>query len=254
MSAEPAVRAVNLSRAYGAQTVLKNLTLSIAEGEFVALLGESGCGKTTLLRLLAGLDPVQSGQMTVAAPSAVVFQEHRLLPWKRLWENVALGLRDDRPRARAAQALAEVGLADRLDDWPKNLSGGQAQRVAIARAFVQSPKLLLLDEPFASLDALTRAKMHGLLKALVGKFRPGVLLVTHDVHESIFLADRILVMAEGRLTAEKRPSDYLDPLALHAELLDELGVSLDDHAAAGGKLQPGDGRAPDQPPALAPEG
>jgi sulfonate transport system ATP-binding protein len=198
----PAVVVNNLRRAYGNRVIIRNLNLRIERGEFVALLGESGCGKTTLLRALAGLDPIEGGRINAPRRPAVVFQEPRLLPWDTLWRNVSLGLAAPDPYARAASALAEVGLGDRLDDWPRNLSGGQAQRVALARALVQEPELLLLDEPFAALDALTRIRMHDLVRELVAKHRPGVLLVTHDVDEAIALADRILVMRHGAIASE----------------------------------------------------
>lgn len=219
-----AVTVTDLRRAYGNRTVIDALTLRIARGEFVALLGESGCGKTTLLRALAGLDPIQGGRIDAPGRPAVVFQEHRLLPWDTLWSNVALGLPPQGARERAAAALAEVGLGDRLDDWPRNLSGGQAQRVALARALVQEPELLLLDEPFAALDALTRIRMHGLVKELVARHRPGVLLVTHDVDEAIALADRILVMRGGVIAAEHHTDQAGDALGLRRLLLAELGV------------------------------
>ncbi len=199
-----AVTVTNLRRAYDTRIVIDGLNLRIARGEFIALLGESGCGKTTLLRALAGLDPIQGGRIDAPRRPAVVFQEHRLLPWDTLWRNVSLGLSGDDARQRAAAALAEVGLGDRLDDWPRNLSGGQAQRVALARALVQEPELLLLDEPFAALDALTRIRMHELVKELAARHQPGVLLVTHDVDEAIALADRILVMRDGRIAFEHR--------------------------------------------------
>ena len=125
-------------RSYGSRVVIEKLNLHIDRGEFVALLGESGCGKTTLLRALAGLDPIQGGRIVAPPRPAVVFQEHRLLPWDNLWRNVAFGLQAPDSR-RAAEALTEVGLGDRLEDWPRNLSGGQAQRVALARALVQQP-------------------------------------------------------------------------------------------------------------------
>src|SRR5206468_2408775 len=204
MASSSAVVVTNLRRAYGKRVVIENLNLRIERGEFVVLLGESGCGKTTLLRALAGLDPIQGGRIAAPRRPAVVFQEHRLLPWDNLWRNVALGLQASDARERAAEALTEVGLGDRLDDWPRNLSGGQAQRVALARALVQQPELLLLDEPFAALDALTRIRMHALVRELVTAHRPGVLLVTHDVDEAITLADRILVMREGRIAFEHR--------------------------------------------------
>ena len=223
-AAYPAVVVTSLRRAYGKRIVIENLNLRIERGEFVVLLGESGCGKTTLLRALAGLDPIDGGRIVAPRRPAVVFQEHRLLPWDSLWRNVSLGLQVPDARQRAAAALSEVGLSERLDDWPRNLSGGQAQRVALARALVQEPELLLLDEPFAALDALTRIRMHTLVRELVAVHRPGVLLVTHDVDEAITLADRILVMREGRIAFEHRTKgDGTTPIA-RAELLVELGV------------------------------
>lgn len=226
----PAVVVTDLRRSYGSRTVIDHLNLTIARGEFVALLGESGCGKTTLLRALAGLDPIDRGRIDGPSRPAVVFQEHRLLPWDSLWRNVSLGLPEQGARERAAAALAEVGLGTRLDDWPRNLSGGQAQRVALARALVQEPELLLLDEPFAALDALTRIRMHGLVKELVARHQPGVLLVTHDVDEAIALADRVLVMRAGAIAAEHQLADPSDSAALRARLLAELGVETG-HAA-----------------------
>lgn len=218
-----AVTVRNLQRRYGPRVVIEDLDLEIRQGEFVALLGESGCGKTTLLRALAGLDAPDTGSIDAPGRPAVVFQEHRLLPWANLWQNVALGHERQIGRAGAAAALAEVGLAGREEDWPRNLSGGQAQRVALARALVREPKLLLLDEPFAALDALTRIKMHGLVRELVARHLPGVLIVTHDVDEAIVLADRILVMRKGTIAASYRPRHHgageLRPL-----LLAELGV------------------------------
>ncbi|MFL9909702.1 ABC transporter ATP-binding protein [Paraburkholderia sp. RL17-337-BIB-A] len=218
-----AVSVRGLQRRYGTRVVIDTLDLDIREGEFVALLGESGCGKTTLLRALAGLDLPNAGQIRAPDRPSVVFQEHRLLPWATLWENVALGHETTVGRAGAARALAEVGLSGREDDWPRNLSGGQAQRVALARGLVRDPALLLLDEPFAALDALTRIKMHGLVKELVVRHRPGVLLVTHDVDEALTLADRILVMRSGRIAASFQPKNHT-PQALRPILLEELGV------------------------------
>jgi sulfonate transport system ATP-binding protein len=226
----PAVVVSNLRRAYGDRVIIRNLNLRIERGEFVALLGESGCGKTTLLRALAGLDPIEGGRIVAPRRPAVVFQEPRLLPWDTLWRNVSLGLAAPDAYARAASALAEVGLGDRLDDWPRNLSGGQAQRVALARALVQEPELLLLDEPFAALDALTRIRMHDLVRELVAKHRPGVLLVTHDVDEAITLADRILVMRHGVIAFEHRTRGAGPASISRGDLLAELGVVS--HAAA----------------------
>ena len=225
-----AVRAVNVTRRYGERTVLDGLDLEIERGEFVALLGKSGCGKTTLLRALAGLDPVDGGTLEVPDRRTVVFQEHRLLPWWKVWRNVAIGLPRSTARARAQSALEEVGLDKHANAWPVTLSGGEAQRVALARALVREPELLLLDEPFAALDALTRLRMHGLVRDLTTRHRPAVLLVTHDVDEAILLADRVVTMRDGRLAAEHRvASEARDRgsapfAALRHALLGELGV------------------------------
>ncbi|TBW35536.1 ABC transporter ATP-binding protein [Siculibacillus lacustris] len=224
---ETAAVVAGLVRAYGERRVLDHVDLHIARGEFVALIGRSGCGKTTLLRALAGLDSIQGGRIEAPRTPAVIFQEHRLLPWKSLWQNVALGLGEPGARDRASAALEEVGLGDRLDDWPRTLSGGQAQRVALARALVREPTLLLLDEPFAALDALTRIQMHRLIKRLVAKHRPGVLLVTHDVDEAINLADRILIMRGGGLARDLAVTRPIDAADLRAELLSELGVGVE---------------------------
>jgi sulfonate transport system ATP-binding protein len=218
-----AVSVSGLERRYGNRLVIKSLDIVIHEGEFVALLGESGCGKTTLLRALAGLDAPDAGRIDAPGRPAVVFQEHRLLPWASVAANVALGNEKTVGREGANRALAEVGLSGREDDWPRNLSGGQAQRVALARALVRDPKLLLLDEPFAALDALTRIKMHVLVRELVARHRPGVLIVTHDVDEAITLAHRILVMRDGQIAASYRPADH-PPADLRSLLLNELGV------------------------------
>ncbi|MEK1939009.1 MAG: ABC transporter ATP-binding protein [Pseudomonas sp.] len=199
-------------RQFGEQRILDGLDLEIGAGQFVALLGRSGSGKTTLLRALAGLDQIDSGQLQVPEARAAVFQEPRLMPWKRAWRNVSLGLRGAEPRERALAAMAEVGLQHRLHAWPGTLSGGEAQRVALARALVREPKLLLLDEPFAALDALTRLRMQQLVLELWRKHEPAVLLVTHDVDEAVLLADRVLVLDQGRIVedlaiAQPRPRE-----------------------------------------------
>ncbi len=188
-----------LSRAFGGNRVLDGLDLQIRPGEFVALLGRSGSGKTTLLRTLAGLDPVEEGTVSVPEQVAVVFQESRLLPWKRVRDNVMLGLDGTDARARAEAALGEVGLSHRLDAWPLTLSGGEAQRVGIARALVRAPEFLMLDEPFASLDALTRLRMHAMVERLWRAHGCAVLLVTHDVDEALTLGDRAVVLDRGRI-------------------------------------------------------
>lgn len=183
--ARAAVTLRGLTRRFGNNTVIDSLDLEIAAGEFVALLGRSGSGKTTLLRTLAGLDHPSEGTVSVPDTRTVVFQEARLLPWKKVWQNVVLGLPGRAGRARADAALAEVGLDHRADAWPLTLSGGEAQRAALARALIREPALLLLDEPFAALDALTRLQMHDLVLALWRRHTPAVMLITHDIDEAI---------------------------------------------------------------------
>jgi sulfonate transport system ATP-binding protein len=225
-----AVRVRGFTRSFGAVRVLDRLDLEIARGEFVALLGRSGSGKTTLLRTLAGLDPAGDQDVVVPGARAVVFQEPRLLPWKSVWRNVALGLKSGDAGALAEAALAEVGLAHRKEAWPATLSGGEAQRAALARALVREPQLLLLDEPFASLDALTRIRMHDLVLALWRRHAPAVLIVTHDVDEAVSLADRVLVLEGGRIAAEEvidlpRPREVGPAFqAIRRRLLGHLGV------------------------------
>jgi sulfonate transport system ATP-binding protein len=227
--------AVEVSAAFkrfGERTILEDFHLEIAAGEMVALLGTSGTGKTTLLRILAGLDRVDTGVVRVPSARAVVFQEPRLVPSQRVWRNVVLGLpRAQSTRERAIEALEEVGLASHATAWPKTLSGGEAQRVALARALVRDPGLLLLDEPFAALDALTRLRMQELVNDLVLRHRPASLLVTHDVDEAILLADRVVVLRGGRLSLDvriDRPElrSRVGPAfaSLRQELLAELGV------------------------------
>jgi sulfonate transport system ATP-binding protein len=226
------VRARDVRRAFGERAVLRGLDLDVGPGEFVALIGASGCGKTTLLRLIGGLDQPDGGSIVAPDRRAVVFQEPRLLPWKRVRANVGVIYQGADRRDRVAKALAEVGLDGHQDAWPIQLSGGQAQRVALARALVTDPELLLLDEPFGALDALTRIRMHGLVQRLVATHRPAVLLVTHDVDEAIVLADRVAVMRDGHIAAQHRiPADAKrirsDPqfAELRELLLAELGVA-----------------------------
>ncbi|HWC82800.1 MAG TPA: ABC transporter ATP-binding protein [Pseudonocardiaceae bacterium] len=219
-----------LVKRFGSRPVLDGLDLSIERGEFVALLGRSGSGKSTLLRVLSGLDRNIDGESTVDGRVSVAFQQPRLLPWRRVWRNITLGLDGPDPRAVAANALAEVRLADKIDAWPGTLSGGEAQRVSLARALVRAPDLLLLDEPFASLDALTRLAMHRLVTQLWQRHRPAVLLVTHDVDEALALADRVLVLENGRIAATHevaadRPRSAARQAELRAEVLSDLGVT-----------------------------
>jgi sulfonate transport system ATP-binding protein len=229
----PVLTARAVHRAFGATVVLDGVRLAIAPGEVVALLGGSGSGKSTLLRVLAGLDPEATGEVRVAGSVAVVFQEHRLLPWKRVADNVALGVHRPDRRERTAAALTEVGLADRARSWPAELSGGQAQRVAVARALVREPDLLLLDEPFGALDALTRLRMQALFGRLRAEHGFAALLVTHDVDEALLLADRTLILDGGRIVADaavplEHPRAPDDPGfgALRRHLLDRLGVPV----------------------------
>jgi sulfonate transport system ATP-binding protein len=205
----PVVTVRGLHRAFGAQQVLDDLDLDIADGEFVAMLGRSGSGKSTLLRVLAGLDQQATGSVVVPRSRAVVFQNPRLLPWKRALANVTFALPKAGPDAagrssRGRAALAEVGLSDKERAWPLSLSGGEAQRVSLARALVREPDLLLLDEPFGALDALTRLKMYGLLHDLWARRHMAVLHVTHDVDEAILLADRVVVLSGGRVSLDRR--------------------------------------------------
>lgn len=234
-AASAMVNLSNLTQSFDGPNVLDGINLSFEPGSFVALLGRSGSGKSTLLRLLCGLDQPTSGVVQVPRERAVVFQEPRLAPWMRVWRNVALGLRGEFPRERAVAALGEVNLAHRVDAWPLTLSGGEAQRVALARSLVREPKLLLLDEPFAALDALTRIKMHGLVLDLWRKHRPTVLIVTHDVDEALTLADRVLVLTSGRISHDLPVSLARPRIAsaggfeeLRIRLLNALGVDLPD--------------------------
>ncbi|MEU5683522.1 sulfonate ABC transporter ATP-binding protein [Streptomyces venezuelae] len=230
-SVSSAVRVDGLTRTFDGRAVIDDLHLDVRPGEFVALLGRSGCGKSTLLRILAGLDRDIEGTVLVPRRKAVAFQAPRLMPWKRVWRNVLLGLPGRPDRDVAEQALTEVGLKHRTNAWPKTLSGGEAQRASLARALVREPDLLLLDEPFGALDALTRIKAQRLVDELWQRRGCAVLLVTHDVEEAVLLADRVLVMDDGVIAYEteidlERPRGISDPRfgELRAELLERLGV------------------------------
>jgi sulfonate transport system ATP-binding protein len=226
---------------------LERFSAEIGQGEIVAIIGGSGCGKSTLLRAIAGLDRATTGSVvlddiTITAPHekiGIIFQEPRLLPWLSVAANVGFGL-NDRPRPereqRVAAALARVGLADKANAWPRELSGGQAQRVAIARALVPQPEVLLLDEPFSALDAFTRRDLQDHLLDLWADTRPTLVLVTHDVDEAVVLADRVLVMRPrpGRLFEQinvnlARPSDRHSPPfdSFKRRVLTALDRSLD---------------------------
>jgi sulfonate transport system ATP-binding protein len=226
---------------------LERFSATVNLGEIVAIIGGSGCGKSTLLRAVSGLDPATSGSVTldgatITAPHAkigIIFQEPRLLPWLSVADNIGFGLGDlpaNVRRERIAHVLAKVGLADKANAWPRELSGGQAQRVAIARALVPQPEVLLLDEPFSALDAFTRRDLQDHLLDLWAETRPTLVLVTHDVDEAVALADRVFVMRPrpGRLFDEirinlGRPRDRNSPLFdnFKRRVLTALDRSLD---------------------------
>ncbi len=202
----------SLDKAFGQRDVLKGIELHIEPGEFVAIVGRSGCGKSTLLRLVAELESPSAGAVRLdgqpiaqhRADIRIMFQDARLLPWKRVVDNIALGLDSADAPSRARAALAQVGLGDRAHDWPAVLSGGQRQRVALARALVHSPRLLLLDEPLGALDALTRIEMQQLIESLWQRQGFTALLVTHDVSEAVALADRVVLIEDGRIALDER--------------------------------------------------
>ena len=200
----------DVSIAFDGRTVLENFDIEISAGEFVAIVGRSGCGKSTLLRSVVGLETPQNGTISLGKVAdnvaehhgkpdvRVMFQDSRLLPWKKILPNVMLGL-DPALTAQARKVLAQVGLAERANDWPATLSGGQRQRVALARALVHDPNLLLLDEPLGSLDALTRIEMQQLIEDVWRSRGFTAMLVTHDVAEAISLADRVILIEGGRV-------------------------------------------------------
>ena len=234
MTASDVIDLTGLSKTYGDQVILDDFQLTVHKGEFVALLGRSGTGKTTLLRILAGLEDATAGHVSITSRTSVVFQEPRLIQAQRVWRNVALSTsrRGDNYR-RALAALDEVGLADKAQSWPKNLSGGEAQRVGLARALVRSPELLLLDEPFGALDAFTRRTAQDLVTTLWQEHQVGVLLVTHDIEEAVLLADRIVVLGKGLVQADlavdlPRPRDVTSPAfnAIKRQVLDSLGTNV----------------------------
>lgn len=198
----------NLSKSFTRKgkelSVIKDVNLDIKSGEIVALLGPSGCGKSTLLRLIAGLEQPTSGEIIIDERKivglddrcSIVFQEPRLLPWRTIVENVELGLRGRKDNGKALQLLAEVGLGEFAACLPRQVSGGMAQRAALSRALISEPQVLLLDEPLAALDALTRLQMQDLLSQLVATTGVTIVLVTHDIDEALYLADRIVVLGE----------------------------------------------------------
>ncbi|WP_298233019.1 ATP-binding cassette domain-containing protein [uncultured Azohydromonas sp.] len=223
-----------LSKRYGERAVLRDVSLRLAPGEFVAIVGRSGCGKSTLLRHVAGLERADTGLLRVGggvggAGTRIMFQDARLLPWKSVLDNVALGLPQPQGRQQARRALAQVGLLKRALEWPAVLSGGQRQRVALARALVHEPRLLLLDEPLGALDALTRIEMQQLIETLWREHGFTALLVTHDVSEAVALADRVVLIEDQRIAFDERvplprPRPRADPAfaAFEARVLERL--------------------------------
>jgi sulfonate transport system ATP-binding protein len=236
----------DLRKSFGDHAVLRGVDLSIPAGQFVAVVGRSGCGKSTLLRLIAGLETIDSGSIAFGDKPRpedvrVMFQEPRLLPWARVLSNVEVGLGRDRAsagaRQRAERALTEVGLADKREQWPAVLSGGQKQRVALARALVAGPRVLAFDEPLGALDALTRISMQRLLERVWQEQAFTAILVTHDVAEAVALADRILVIEDGRIARDvcvdiprPRRRGAADAAALEGSILRHLLRSADDPA------------------------
>lgn len=202
----------NLAKNYGGNPVLRGVDLEIMPGEFVAIVGQSGCGKSTLLRLLAGLEKPSQGSVLsnskplngLDATTRVMFQNARLLPWKRVLENVGMGLLHQRQdwQKRAERVLQQVGLGDKLQEYPAFLSGGQRQRVALARALASNPALMLLDEPLGALDALTRLEMQRLIEALWQAQQFTTLLVTHDIQEAVLLGDRVVLIDQGKIALD----------------------------------------------------
>ena len=231
-------------RSFGTTRVLRGVNLTVRRGEFVALLGRSGSGKSTLLRSLAGLDPTPRGEVSVIGRTSVAFQEPRLLPWRKVRQNVELAVLNtvaaDSRAARVRAALEEVDLTEKAQAWPGQLSGGQAQRVSLARALVREPDLLLLDEPFSALDALTRIEMHSLVTELWERHQPAILLVTHDVDEALALADRVLVLDGGDIAREwdvpvrrtSRSPEHHEIAQLREEVLGALGVTTGHQAGS----------------------
>ncbi|MBT1180544.1 ABC transporter ATP-binding protein [Bifidobacterium sp. CP2] len=228
----PLIDASHAALAFDGRPVLRDVSFTLHAGEFVSLIGRSGCGKSTLLRIVAGLLEPTGGGVRATGSQAIGFQDSRLVPWIRLWDNVTLGLPGSKAERReiARKALEQVQLADHMDSWPSSLSGGQAQRASLARALVRAPELLLLDEPFGALDSLTRYDMQDLLASLEAEHDWGVLMVTHDIAEAVRLSDRVLVMSGGviaqDITIDRSETDAEGRPAGHVALEDRLRAAL----------------------------
>jgi len=189
-----AIRIVDLQVAFGDLRVLEGLTLAVERGEIIAVLGPSGCGKSTLLRAIAGLDVHPLGTIAVEGDVGYVFQEPRLFPWLNVEKNVRFAARTSEERERVDAVLELTGLQDARTTLPKALSGGMAQRASLARALVRKPSVLLLDEPLASLDALRRMQLQEGIAEIIAAVDATAILVTHDIEEALYLADRIVVL------------------------------------------------------------
>ena len=219
-----AARIRDLRKAFGRHVVFDGIDLDVARGERVAILGASGCGKSTLLRCIAGLERADAGTIATSGEIGLVFQEPRLFPWLDVRRNVAFPARSDAERGRVDDVLALVGLANAAGRLPKQLSGGMAQRAALARALVRDPALLLLDEPFAALDALRRIELRAAVREILEFTKASAILVTHDVDDALALADRVLVLAgspaciafEGTVGEGASRAAILDALGVHA--------------------------------------
>ena len=216
----------DLRKTYGAHPVFAGLDLDVARGERLAILGASGCGKSTLLRCVAGLEQPDGGTIATSGEIGIVFQEPRLFPWLDVERNVAFPARSEQERNRVADVLALVGLSHAAKRLPKQLSGGMAQRAALARALVRDPHLLLLDEPFAALDALRRIELRSAVREILALTRASAILVTHDVDDALTLADRVVVLAGA--PAEIIFSGVVGETATRTVILEALGV--EEHA------------------------
>ena len=231
-SSRQLVQLTDVAVTFDGTTVLRDVSLAIRPGEFVSLIGRSGCGKSTVLRVIAGLLQPTAGSREVTDSQAMGFQDARLVPLMRLWDNVTLGISGSKRERRelATQALAQVQLADHVDAWPSQLSGGQAQRASLARALVRKPELLILDEPFGALDALTRLDMQDLLADLQRDHGWATLMVTHDIAEAVRLSNRILVLKDGvwadQFAVDRTNLDELGRPVDHARLEDQLRAAL----------------------------
>jgi sulfonate transport system ATP-binding protein len=207
---EPILKLSNIGKSFDHKEVLKKIDLQVNQGDFIAVVGKSGCGKSTLLRILAGLEQISLGSITVNGQelngrnkmAKIMFQDGRLLPWKKVYDNVGLGLKLESQKQQIPKILEQVGLSDRSQAWPSELSGGQQQRVALARALIHEPQLLLLDEPLGALDALTRIEMHELIENLWREKQLTAILVTHDVEEAVALANRVILIEDGEIVLD----------------------------------------------------